>query len=94
MMNKMNMKFHVLYCAKEISVHNRNIHQAPFSGDTASKYTVNVKKVNRHTIVRNTCMELNCFINFHLEFYKMSHSVRTDRQFGSRSDCTDCTVRC
>ena len=23
-------------------------------------------------------MELNCSINFHLEFYKMFHSVRTD----------------
>ena len=84
----MNIKFHVLYCAIELSVHNRNIHQAPFSSDTASKYKGKDKKVNRHTIVRNTCMELNCSINFHLEFYKMSHSVRTDKQCGSRSDCT------
>ena len=37
----------------------------------ASKYKEKDKKVNQHTIVRNTCMELNCSINFHLEFYKM-----------------------
>ena len=37
---------------------------------------------------------VECSINFHLEFYKMSHSVRTDKQCGSRSDCTDCTVWC
>ena len=78
MMNKMNMKFHVLYCVIEISVHNRNIHQAPFSGDMASKYKDKDKKVNWHTIVRYTCMELNCSISFHLEFYKMSHSVQAD----------------
>ena len=94
MMNKINMKFHVFleYCAIEISVHNRNIHHAPFFIDMASKYKDKDKKVKRHTIVRNTCMELKCSINFHLEFYKMFHSVRTDRQCGSRSDCKYCTV--
>ena len=76
----------------EISVHNKNILQAPFFDNTASKYKEKDKKVNRNTIVRNTCMEMNCSINFHLEFYKMSHSVRTDRQCRSRSDCIDCIV--
>ena len=44
------------------------------------------KKINWRTIVRNTCMKLNCYINFYLRFYKMS--VWTDRQCRSKSDCT------
>ena len=66
---------------------NRNIRQAPFSDDTASN--TKGKKINRYTIVSNTCMILNCSINFHLVFYKIS--VRTDRHCRSNSDCTDCS---
>ena len=86
----MNTKFHKI-CAtvKEISVHNGNIqvHQAPFSDGTASNKKKKKKKVNLSTILRNTCMKLNCSIYFHLGFYEMS--VRTDRQCSVRSDCSD-----
>ena len=86
----MNIKFHEI-CAmsEEISVDNGNIHvlQDPFSNGAAS----NKKKKKKSKLEqRNTCMKLNCSINLHLGFYKMS--VRTDRQCRSRSDCLDCTV--
>ena len=58
---------------KEILVHNGKIHQVPFSDDKASSEG---KKNNWRTIVRNTCMKLNCSINFHPEFYEMA--VQTD----------------
>ena len=56
-------------------VYNGNIHQVPFSNDMVSnereKKREN-KKINWRSIVRNTCMKLNCSINLHLRFYKMS----------------------
>ena len=70
---------------REKLTHNGNIHQVPFSDDKMREREKK-KKVNWRTIVRNTCMKLNCSINLHLRFYKMS--VWTDRQCRSRSDCT------
>ena len=71
------MKF--VQWVKEISVHNGNIHvhQAPFFRWHGIKQKEKEKKCK--LLQRNTCMKLNCSINFHLGFYKCQ-SGQTDSE--------------
>ena len=71
------VSYFFLQLLREKLVHNGNIHQVPFYEDKASNEREKKKKINWRTIVRNTCMKLNCSINLHVRFYKMS--VWTDR---------------